>query len=104
MYHLFRVSLFYSDETFMCMHVQKVFFFSNMICKKPVTFLKNGCKKLFSLQNVMKNCVKRITLQKNCLQVPEMVTPPIKNNSPSLNGWAFGELVSLRGGAFHQPS
>ena len=37
----------------MCMHAQEVFF-SNKIYKKPVTFFKNGCKKLFSLQNVMK--------------------------------------------------
>ena len=25
-YNLFRVSLFHSDETFMCMHAQEVFF------------------------------------------------------------------------------
>ena len=31
-----------------------------------------------------KNCLKRITLKKNCLQVPKMVTPPRKNNGPSL--------------------
>ena len=36
-YNLFRVSLFYSDETFMCMDEQEVFF-SNKIYKKPVTF------------------------------------------------------------------
>ena len=56
-YNLFRVSLFHSDETFMCMHAQEVFFFSNKIHKKPVTFFKNGHKKLFSLQNVMKKIV-----------------------------------------------
>ena len=41
----------------MCMHAQEVFFFSNKIYKKPVTFFLNGCKKLFSLQNVMKKIV-----------------------------------------------
>ena len=30
----------------MCMHAQEVFFFSNKIYEKPVTFLKNGCKKI----------------------------------------------------------
>ena len=30
----------------MCMHAQEVFFFSNKIYKKPVTFFKNGCKKI----------------------------------------------------------
>ena len=40
----------------MCMHAQEVFF-SNKIYKRPVTFLKNGCKKLFPLQNVMKKIV-----------------------------------------------
>ena len=30
----------------MCMHAQEVFFFSNKIYKKPVTFFKNGCKNI----------------------------------------------------------
>ena len=34
--------------------MHKKFFFSNKIYKNPVTFFKNGCKKLFSSQNVMK--------------------------------------------------
>ena len=41
----------------MCMHAQEVVFFSKKIHKKPVTFLKNGYKKLFPLQNVMKKIV-----------------------------------------------
>ena len=41
----------------MCMHAQEVFLFQIRSIKKPVTFLKNGCKKLFSLQNVMKKIV-----------------------------------------------
>ena len=41
----------------MCMHAQEVCLFSNKICKKPVTFFKNGRKKLFSLQNAMKKIV-----------------------------------------------
>ena len=52
-YNLFRVSLFHSDETFMCMHAQEVLF-SNKTYKNPLMFLKNDCKKLFSLQNVIK--------------------------------------------------
>ena len=41
----------------MCMHAQEVFFFQIRSIKKPVTFFKNGCKKLFSLQNLMKKIV-----------------------------------------------
>ena len=61
----------------MCMHAQEVFFSQIRSIKKPVTFFKNGCKKkLFEM-----HC----SLEKNCLQVPKMVTPPpIKNNGPSL--------------------
>ena len=40
----------------MCMHAKEVFFQIRSI-KKPVTFIKNGHKKLFSLQNVMKKIV-----------------------------------------------
>ena len=41
----------------MCMHVQEVFLFQKRSIKKPVTLFKNGCKKLFPLQNVMKKIV-----------------------------------------------
>ena len=44
--------MFHSDETFMCMHPQEVFFQIRSI-KKNVTFSLNGRKKLFSSQNVM---------------------------------------------------
>ena len=40
----------------MCMHAQEVFFQIKSI-EKPVTFFKNGHKKLFSLQNVKKKIV-----------------------------------------------
>ena len=30
----------------MCMHAQEVFFFQIRSIKKPVTFFKNGCKKI----------------------------------------------------------
>ena len=70
------MSLFHSDETFMCMHAQEGLFFSNKIYKKPVTFFKNGCKKIvFITKCNEKNCLKCITLKKNCLQVPKVVTP-----------------------------
>ena len=37
-------------------------------------------KKLFSLQNVMKKLFEtHYSLEKNCLQVPKMVTSPDKN-------------------------
>ena len=70
---------------FMCMHAQEVLF-SNKIYKKACNiFLKMVVKKLFSLQNVIKKIVGNALLfGKNCLQIPKMVTPPIKNNSPSL--------------------
>ena len=62
----------------MCMHAQEVFFQIRSI-KKLVTFFKNGHKKLFSLQNVMKKLFEmHYSLEKNCLQVPKMVTPTIK--------------------------
>ena len=61
----------------MCMHAQEVFFFQIRSIKKPVTFFKNGCKKIVYITKCNeKNCLKRITLQKNCLQVPKMVIPP----------------------------
>ena len=41
----------------MCMHAQEVFFFQIRFIEMPVTFFKNGHKKLFSLQNVMKKIV-----------------------------------------------
>ena len=49
----------------MCMHGQEVLFFQIRSIKKPVTFLKNGCKKIVSITKCNeKNCLKRITLQK----------------------------------------
>ena len=60
-----------------CMH--KKCFFQIRSIEKPVTFFKNGHKKLFSLQNAMKNLFEmHYSLEKNCLQVPKMVTPPNK--------------------------
>ena len=42
-------------------------------------------KNLFSLQNLMKKLFEtHYSLEKNCLQVPKMVTPPGQNNGPSL--------------------
>ena len=41
----------------MCMHAQEVLFSNKIYKKMPVTFFKNGRKKLFSLQNVMKKIV-----------------------------------------------
>ena len=62
----------------MCIHAQEVFFQIRSI-KKPVTFLKMVVKKLFSLQNVMKKLFEtHYSLEKNCLQVPELVTTLIK--------------------------
>ena len=71
------MSLFLLDEIF---HVyactRSVFLFQIRSIKKPVTFFKNGCKKIvFITKCNEKNCLKHITLQKNCLQVPKMVTP-----------------------------
>ena len=61
----------------MCIHAQEVFSFQIRSIKKPVIFLKNGCKKIVSVTKCNeKNCLKCITLNKNCLQVPKMVTPP----------------------------
>ena len=63
----------------MCMHAQEVSFFSNKIYKKACDVFKNGRKKLVSLQNAMKKMFERhYSLEKNCLQVPKMVTPPDK--------------------------
>ena len=39
---------------FTCMHAQEVFFFSNKIYKKPVTFLKMVVKKLFEMHYSLK--------------------------------------------------
>ena len=41
----------------MCSMHKKCVFFQIRSIKKPVTFFKNDCKKLFSLQNVMKKIV-----------------------------------------------
>ena len=60
----------------MCIHAQEVFFFSNKIYKKACDVFRNGRKKLFSLQNVMKKLFEmHYSLEKNCLQVPKMVPP-----------------------------
>ena len=71
------MSLFHSDGT---SHVyafaRSGFFFQKRSIKKPVTFFKNGRKKVVSITKCNeKNCLKRIILQKNSLQVPKMVTP-----------------------------
>ena len=63
----------------MCMHAQEVFLFQIRFIEKPVKFFKNGCKRIVSITKCnQKNCLKCITLQKNCLQVPKMVTLLIK--------------------------
>ena len=41
----------------MCMHTQEVFSFQIRSIKKACNVFKNGCKKLFSLQNVMTKIV-----------------------------------------------
>ena len=76
------VSLFHSDETFRVYACTRSVFFLIRSIKKPVMFLKNGRKKLFSLQNVMKKLFEmHYSSEKNCLQVPKMVTlSPIKNS------------------------
>ena len=58
---------------------------SNKIYKKTCNGFLNGRKKLFSIQNVMKELFEmHYSLEQNCLQVPKMVTPRKKNNGPSL--------------------
>ena len=69
----------------MCMHAQEVFFFSNKIYKKPVTFFKNGCKIIVSITKCNEeNCLKCITLQKRLSASPKNGNPLIKTNGPSL--------------------
>ena len=54
-YNLFRISLLH-------MH-KKCFFFQIRSMKKPLTFFKNGCKKIvFITKCNEKNCLKHITL------------------------------------------
>ena len=68
--------------------MHKKCFFQIRSIEMPVMFLKMVIKKLFSLQNVMKKSFEmHYSLEKNCLQVPKIVTPPppIKNNGPSLS-------------------
>ena len=43
-----------------------------------IFFQNGGGKKLFSLQNAMKKVFEARFLEKNCLQIPKIVTPPIK--------------------------
>ena len=69
MYNLFRVGLFHSDETFHAYACTRSVSFSNKTYKKPVTFFLNGCKKLLETH---------YSLEKKCMQVPKMVTPPDK--------------------------
>ena len=60
----------------MCMHAQELFIL-NKIYKKPVTFFKMVRKEIvFITKCNEKNCLKRIILWKNCLQVQKMATPP----------------------------
>ena len=69
------MSLFHSDETFMCMHAREVFFL-NKIYKKACNIFLMVIEKLFSLQNVIKKLFEmHYSSEKSCLQVPEMVTP-----------------------------
>ena len=56
---LFRVSLLYSDETFMCMHAQEVFI-SNKIYKKACTVLNRT-----SLLKFHFICLEKITWNSN---------------------------------------
>ena len=63
----------------MCMHAQEVLFFQIRSIKKPVTFFKNGCKKIASITKCNeKNCLKRITLQKKLSASPKNGNPPDK--------------------------
>ena len=61
----------------MCMHAQEVLFsnktyFQIRPIKKPVMFFKNDRKKIvFITKCNEKNCLKLITLKKNCLQVQQ---------------------------------
>ena len=49
----------------MCMHAQEVLFSNKIYKEKPVTFFKNGHKKIvFITKCDEKNCLKRITLWK----------------------------------------
>ena len=64
-YNLFRVNLFHSDETFMCMHAQEVCFFQIRSKKKTVT--KCNENKLFE----------RITLKR------KLSASPKNGNSPN---------------------
>ena len=64
---------------FMCMHAKEVFvFFQIRSIKNPVTIFKNGCKKIVFITkcNEKKLFETHYSLEKNCLQVPKMVTPP----------------------------
>ena len=73
------MSLFHSDETFHVYACTRSVFFSNKIYKKPVTFFKNGCKKIVSITKCYeKNCFKHITLQKKLSGSPKNGNPPDK--------------------------
>ena len=80
------MSLFHSDETSHVYACTRSVSFQIRSIKKPVTFFKNGCKKIVSITKCNeKNCLKRITLQKKLSASPKNGNPPpIKNNGPSL--------------------
>ena len=70
--------MFHSDETFMCMHAQEVFFQIKSI-RKSVTFLKMVIKKLFSLQNIMKKLFEmHYSFEKKLSASPKNGNPPDK--------------------------
>ena len=71
------MSLFHSDETFHVYACTRSVFLSNKIYKKPVTFFKNGCKKIVSITKCNeKNCLKCITLHKKLSASPKNGNPP----------------------------
>ena len=73
------MSLFHSDETFHVYACTRSVVFQIRSIKKPVTFSKNGCKKIVSITKCSeKNCLKRITLQKKLSASPKNGNPPDK--------------------------
>ena len=71
--------MFHSDETFMCFIQMRLscvqVFISNKIYKKPVTFFKMVLKIVFITKCNKKLFEMHYSLEKNCLLVPQMVTP-----------------------------
>ena len=73
------MSLFHSDETFMCMHAQEVFFFFQIrSIKRPVTFFKNGCKKIVFITKCNEKIVWNALLLKKLSASPKNGNPPDK--------------------------